>query len=143
MGSFEYSICIFGQHALPNPRASERYPGVVILDHLGISSAELHRGTGWEIRAEGACKEDVCVPLSGVESRSDGSIDVRAFAHAMGMPIAHDEKHGVWALGPRATGRVLVSERVPEIVLEDFDGNAFDVATLRGRKVLLVAWASW
>jgi hypothetical protein len=57
----------------------------------------------------------------------------------MGMPIAHDEKHGVWALGPRATGRVLVSERVPEIVLEDFDGNAFDVATLRGRKVLLVA----
>jgi hypothetical protein len=28
-------------------------------------------------------------------------------------------------------------------VLPDFEGNAFDVASLRGRKVLLVAWASW
>ena len=28
-------------------------------------------------------------------------------------------------------------------VLPDFDGNPFDVAGLRGRKVLLLAWASW
>jgi hypothetical protein len=28
-------------------------------------------------------------------------------------------------------------------VLPDFDGKPFDVASLRGRKVLLLAWASW
>jgi hypothetical protein len=27
--------------------------------------------------------------------------------------------------------------------LHDFDGGSFDVSTLRGRKVVLVAWASW
>ena len=27
--------------------------------------------------------------------------------------------------------------------LEGFDGESFDMASLRGRKVLLLAWASW
>jgi hypothetical protein len=85
----------------------------------------------------------VCVPLPGVDERDDGTIDVRTFAERMGIPIAGDDAHGVWTLGPRAGGHVLASETVPEIVLDDFNGNAFDVATLRRRKVLLIAWASW
>jgi hypothetical protein len=32
---------------------------------------------------------------------------------------------------------------MPELVLRDFDGDAFDLASLRGRKVVLIAWASW
>ena len=32
---------------------------------------------------------------------------------------------------------------MPEVVIPDADGNPFDVSTLRGQKVLLVAWASW
>ena len=28
-------------------------------------------------------------------------------------------------------------------IVDDFDGNTFDVARLRGRKLLLLAWASW
>jgi hypothetical protein len=115
----------------------------VLLDQLALSPAELHERTGWEIKPEGACLGDVCVPLPGVEPRPDGTVDVSAFAERMGMPLAHDEKHGLWALGPRAGGHVLASEVAPEIVLADFSGNAFDVATLRGRKVLLIAWASW
>ena len=47
------------------------------------------------------------------------------------------------ALGPRVENHVLTSEVVPDIVLKDFSGEAFDVATLRGKKVLLIAWASW
>jgi peroxiredoxin len=38
---------------------------------------------------------------------------------------------------------VLDSNRMPELVLPDFDGGAFDLASLRGRKVVLIAWASW
>jgi hypothetical protein len=120
-----------------------RYHEAVLLDRLDLTPEELHRQTGWEIKPEGACQGDVCVPLPGVETQTDGTIDVSAFAQRMGMPIARDESHGVWALGPRAGGNVLSSEVAPEIVLDDFNGNAFDVATLRGRKVLLIAWASW
>jgi len=115
----------------------------MLLDSLSLSPPELLRQTGWEIKPEGACKDDVCVPLPGVETRQDGTIDARAFAERMGMPVAQDEKHHLWALGPRAGGRVLASATAPEIVLSDFDGKAFEVASLRGRKVLLLAWASW
>jgi hypothetical protein len=115
----------------------------MVLDRLELTPHELYEQTGWEIKPEGACRDEICVPLDGVEQGPDGTIDVVAFAERMGMPIARDEKHGVSALGPRAGGPVLTSEKAPPIVLEDFDANPFDLATLRGRKVLLVAWASW
>ena len=115
----------------------------MLLDRLDLTPSELHQHTGWEIKPEGACQDDVCVPLPGVEARPDGTIDGRAFAARMGMPLASDEKHHLWALGPRAGGRVLRTATAPPIVLDDFDGNPFDVASLRARKVLLVAWASW
>ena len=59
------------------------------------------------------------------------------------MPLVEDSAHGIWALGPRSGGRVLDTAEAPNLVLDGFDGSTFDVATLRGRKVLLVAWASW
>jgi hypothetical protein len=38
---------------------------------------------------------------------------------------------------------VLASATFPDLVLADFDGNPFDFESLRGRKTLLVAWASY
>jgi peroxiredoxin len=32
---------------------------------------------------------------------------------------------------------------MPDLALADFDGNTYDLASARGRKVVLVAWASW
>jgi hypothetical protein len=115
----------------------------VLLDRLDVTPEELHQATGWEIKPEGACKGERCVPLAGVHIGGDGRLDVRAFASAMNMPIAEANTHGLWALGPPSGGRVLDSAAMPDVVLPDFDGDAFDVASLRGRKVLLLAWASW
>ena len=114
------------------------------LDRLDLTTDEFEQVTGWEIKAEGACKEDVCVPLPPLDPDAEGRIDVTVVAERLGMPIAHDESHGLWALGPRSGDRrVLDSARMPDLVLQDFDGNAFDMASVRGRKVVLVAWASW
>ena len=84
------------------------------------------------------------MPLPRLELDAEGRVDVAVVAERLGMPIAHDESHGLWALGPRSGDRrVLDSGDMPELVLGDFGGNAFDIVTLRGRKVVLVAWASW
>ena len=116
----------------------------MILDSLSLSPNELHTATGWELKPEGACQDEVCVPLPPLELDAEGRFDVTVVAERLGMPIAHDDAHGLWALGPRSGDRrVLDSVRMPDLVLPDFDGNAFDVATVRGRKVVLVAWASW
>jgi hypothetical protein len=115
----------------------------MLLDELAMTPEDLRRVTGWEIKPEGACKGDICVPLAGGEVDAGGMIDVRRFADHMGMPLVTDDTHGVSALGPRAGGRVLADVALPEIVLPDFAGKPFDVASLLGRKVLLVAWSSW
>ena len=101
----------------------------MLLDRLELTPAQLHESTGWEIKPEGACKHEVCVPLGGIEPAADGTIG--AFAERMGMPIAIDEQHG--RAGPRpALGRLRAAERaVPDIVLDDFDGNPFDLESLR------------
>jgi hypothetical protein len=114
----------------------------MILDTMEMSRQQLHERTGWELKPEGACKDDRCVPMPDLAT-ADGQIDIRDFARRLGMPTAHDDKHALWALGPESGGRVLASAKFPEVVLSDFDGNQFDVATLRGRKVLLLAWASY
>ena len=38
---------------------------------------------------------------------------------------------------------MLDSVTFPELVLDDFDGHTYDFAGARGRKVVMVAWASW
>jgi hypothetical protein len=116
----------------------------VITDRLDLTPDEFEAVTGWEIKPEGACQDDVCVPLPPLARDEAGRIDATVVAERLGMPIAHDEAHGLWALGPRSGDRrVLDGTRMPELVLQGFGGDAFDLASLRGRKVVLMAWASW
>jgi hypothetical protein len=60
-----------------------------------------------------------------------------------GRPLLHDDVTGTWVLGPEGGGRALTTAVAPELVLPDLDGNPFRLSSLHGRKVLLVAWASW
>ncbi len=115
----------------------------MLLDRLDLSPEDIRQRTGWEIKAEGACKGEVCVPLRDLEVRADGTIDMRLFAAQMAMPLVTDDKYDLSAIGPRAAGRVLDDAAFPAISLPDFDGGTFELAGLRGRKVVLVAWASW
>lgn len=108
---------------------------LVILDSPSVDARTL----GWEARPEGLCRGERCVPIA----TDEGRVDVRAFAERLGMPLVCDAAGGLWALGPEGGGRALASASVPDLVLPDREGRAFDLASLRGTKVLLVAWASW
>ena len=114
----------------------------MILESLRVDPAALERRTGWSIKPEGACKDDRCVPLPADDRPGDG-IDVRVLADRLGMPLVHDEATTLWCLGPEAGGRALTSAQAPELTLPDLGGTPFSLASLRGTKVLLVAWASW
>ena len=55
-----------------------------------------------------------------------------------------DEASGLRAVGPESLGgRALVTAEAPELVLEDLDGEEFRLSSLRGKKVVLVAWAPY
>jgi hypothetical protein len=111
----------------------------VILQTRDVDASAFAAATGWEIKPEGACKGDVCVPLA-----STGGFDLGATAERLGMALVHDEEHGLWALGPETVGgRALVTAELPDLVLPDLDGDEFHLSSLRGQKVLLVAWAPY
>lgn len=116
----------------------------MILQTLETSPAELERETGWAIKPEGACQgEQRCIPLSRNVQTPGGNIEVATLAQQLNMPLLHDAASGLWCLGPEAGGRALASAEVPDLVLPDVNGKPFALRSLRGRKVLLVAWASW
>jgi hypothetical protein len=115
----------------------------VILDRLDIDAATFTAHTGWEIKPEGACKGDACVPLGGAGGAGD--FDVLATAERLGMAVVHDEDHDLWAFGPETLGgRSLVTAEAPDLVLPDVvTGEDFHLSSLRGRKVVLAAWAPY
>jgi hypothetical protein len=117
----------------------------MILTELRIDPDALAARTGWEIKPEGACKDEVCVPLPAEVRAADGQLDANVLAERLGMPLVRHEQRDLWALGPETavTGRALTTARAPEIELPDFDGKPFRLSSLRGQKVLLTVWASW
>jgi hypothetical protein len=112
----------------------------VIVDAPDIAVEDFERATGWRLKPEGACRGPVCVPLPDQGPR----LPLELLSERLGMGLVHDETHGLWALGPpTVTGRALQSADAPDFELPDFDGGWFRLQSLRGQKVVLVAWASW
>ena len=112
----------------------------MLLDALTVDSTEFEARTGWQSKPEGLCKGDRCVPLPGGTS---GLLDARVLSERLGMPLLHDDETDAWVLGPEGGGRALTTAVAPDLELPDVDGNPFRLSALHGRKVLLVAWASW
>lgn len=112
----------------------------MILKTFLVDPQDLARRTGWQIKPEGACKDERCVPLPAASAEG---LDAHVLAQRLGMPLLHDEKHQLWCLGPESGGHTLSSASLPDIVLPDLDGVPFALESLRGQKVLILAWASW
>ena len=62
----------------------------MILDTLDVSREVFAVETGWEIKPEGACKGEICVPLGGAGSPFDvrvaGGNETRSVVFA-GQPV--------------------------------------------------------
>lgn len=119
-------------------------------DNLWLDSTDLTKASGWELKPQGACKGDVCVPIPAAREAEfvrDGgrSFNLAALARQLGQPVVHDDKNDVWYFGEAASTRraTLASLQAPDFELPDLDGKMHRLSNYRGKKVLLAAWASW
>ena len=64
-------------------------------------------------------------------------------AQRLGMALVADQEHGLWALGPESGERALLSADMPDLELPDRNGRPFSLRSLRGTRIVMVAWASW
>jgi peroxiredoxin len=118
-------------------------------DEVLLAPADLAAVLGWRLEPEGLCRGDVCVPVrdrSQVEPRGEGAgVSLQGVATALGRPLVVDLDAGIAAIGPPRAGRrqALAGGPLPDLALPDVDGQVLDLASLRGRKAVVVAFATW
>jgi hypothetical protein len=100
---------------------------------------------GWDLRPEGVCAGEVCVPMPPGASWSDGTnFNLSAFARHIGLAEAADEERGIVAYeAPRRPEGAPATVEAPDFTLPDLDGELHSLSDYRDQKVLLLAWASF
>ncbi len=111
-----------------------------------LSADAVKTALGWELKPEGLCQGDVCIPVRDREALvHDDGLDLEALARLLGRPLALDAAESAAALAAPVAGReaVLDSLQAPDFTLPDLEGKLHSLSDHRGKKVLLVAYASW
>jgi hypothetical protein len=106
----------------------------------------LRDATGWQLKPQGLCQGDVCVPVRDRAALADASgVDLAAFARALDRPLALDVAERVAALGTSAQerGARMATLEAPDFELPDLHGRRHRLSHHRGKKALLIAYASW
>ena len=121
-------------------------------DDLWVMPADLPRVNGFELKPEGACLDELCVPVRQdrdselfVTRGGQGWFNVTGLARRLEQAYAVDHEHRVWSLGqmPVTRTRFLNAAVAPDFELPNRDGELVRLSDFRGKKVLVVTWASW
>jgi hypothetical protein len=113
-------------------------------DSLWIQKTDLPRVNGFELKPQGACREDICIPVPRAMMRG-AYFNLTAFAQRASQRVVADPAGRVWSFGeiPVVRGSFLEGRIAPEVAVPDRKGRPVRLSQFRGKKVLLVTWASW
>jgi hypothetical protein len=101
---------------------------------------------GWTLKREGLCRGPVCVPVRDRAALAGAQgIDLAELARVLGRPLALDVAERAAALGTAVDERrnALAGLEAPDFELPDLAGRRHRLSGFRGKKVLLIAYASW
>jgi len=109
---------------------------------LWVQAADLPRINEFELKPEGACRADMCIPVAK-NLRSGEWFNLSGFARKLGETVVTDS--GVWSFGeiPVVRGSFYNSRMAPDFAALDRKGRVAHLSDFRGKKVLVVTWASW
>lgn len=113
-------------------------------DALWIRKSDLPRINDFELKPQGACRADVCIPIPPAMTRGT-MFNLSAFAQRVGQRVVADPANRAWSFGeiPVVRGAYLESRLAPDVSIPDRKGRTVRLSQFRGKKVLLVTWASW
>jgi len=109
---------------------------------LWVRAGELPRINQFEVKPQGACRADICIPLSK-DLKSGEWFNLTGFARRVRQAYVSDS--GVWSFGeiPAVRGDFYESRMAPDFAVPDRKGRVVRLSDFRGKKVLVVTWASW
>lgn len=111
---------------------------------LWILKKDLPRVNGFELKPQGACRADICIPVPKDMAEGD-RFNLTAFARRVGQSVVADAEARVWSFGemPVLRGDFLSSRIAPDFEVPDRQGRPVRLSRFRGKKLLVVTWASW
>jgi hypothetical protein len=111
-------------------------------DSLWIHSKDLPRVNEFEVKPQGACRADVCIPLSKTLKNGDW-FNLTGFARKLNEPIVNEKD--VYSFGeiPVLRGGFYNSRIAPDFAVPDRKGKIVHLSDFRGKKALVITWASW
>ena len=148
------AICLFAPvHAstvLYNNQTVEVKQVLPDPNDLWVAPHDLTRVNGFELKPEGACLDEICVPVKQDED-SDIFItreekkwfNVAELARKLNQPFVHDGD--VWSFGAIPVVRQSFTRQhmAPGFSISDRQGNPVSLSDYKDMKVLLLTWASW
>jgi len=120
--------------------------GVIDGEVVSVSRAALQESIGWEIRPEGLCRGDICVPVTDDGGIVHGDqVDLVAAARLTGSEVLIDHDAPAIAISLPAPIRhqTLVGRQAAEFTLPDLNGDSHSLSEFAGKRRLLVAFATW
>ncbi len=112
-----------------------------------VAAADFARLTGWDLRPEGLCNGDACVPVRDRDAAvpADGLLDLAVVGPLLDRPVVVDADAGIVAVGAtrQARRQALVDRRAPSFTLPGLDGADHTLEELQGRATVLVTFSSW
>jgi len=106
--------------------------------------------TGFKVKPEGMCVDDLCIPIpansSWIKDHAGAKyFNLTKFADKMNQVYAVDAENSVWSFTavPRAQTTPLMAGQAPDFALPDRTGKTVRLSGFRGKKVLIITWASW
>jgi hypothetical protein len=127
---------LFGENTVALPKV--RVEG----QDLWVLSKDLPRINEFEVKPQGACRADVCIPLSKTLKSGDW-FNLTGFAQKLGQTVVADQ--GVYSFGeiPVLRGSFYNSRIAPDFAVPDRQGKIVHLSDFRGKKALVITWASW
>ena len=119
---------------------------------LWVTPEDFTRINGFILKPEGACLDQICIPLKQdadhelfVKRGGQAWLNATGFANKVQQAFVVDRDGEVWSFGmvPASRKAFLKSAIAPDFELTDRDGHAVKLSDYRGKKVLILTWASW
>jgi peroxiredoxin len=119
---------------------------------LWVVPDELTKINDFQLKSEGACCGAICIPVSrdpsvGYLREIDGHkyFNLSKLARTLEQPLVAEADRGAFSFGeiPAVRAAALQSAEAPNFTLPDRTGKLVQLSEFRGKKVLLLTWASW
>lgn len=109
---------------------------------LWVRADDLPRINEFTLKPQGACRADMCIPVPKT-LRHGAWFNLTGFAERLRQASVHES--GVWSFGemPAVRGDFYRSRIAPDFGVPDRKGRMVHLSDFRGKKALVITWASW